>query len=96
MTNDINAKAKEKVYTKSVHIFPSDKSNCGVIPDEEGLIYHFGETKELYPPKYIKLLVNNDLAKEDIAKSLRKLADILEGKIEVQYEEWYQDESLKE
>ena len=94
MASNINA--KEKVYTKSVHIYPSGKSNCGVIPDEDGLIYHFGETKELYPPKHIKILVNNNLKKEEIAKSLRKLADILDGKIEVQYEEWYNDEPSKD
>ena len=87
-----NTETKEKVYTKSVHIFPSKNSNCGVIPDKDGLIFHFGETKELYPPKHIKILVNNELEKIDIAKSLRKLADILEGKEKVQYEEWYQDE----
>ncbi len=85
--------SKEKVYIKSVHIFPSEKSNCGVIPDKDGLIFHFGETKELYPPKHIKILVNNDLEKADIAKSLRKLANILEGKEEVHYEEWYQDKN---
>jgi hypothetical protein len=26
-----NTQVKERVYTKSVHIFPSEKSNCGVI-----------------------------------------------------------------
>ena len=80
---------KEKVYTKSVHIYPSEKSNCGILPDSNGLIFHFGETKELYPPKHIKILVNNDLEKKDIAKSLRKLAEILEGKKKLQYEKQY-------
>lgn len=92
---ETKATTKEKVYTKSVHIYPSEKSNCGVIPDEDGFIYHFGETKELYPPKYIKILVNNEIEKVDIARSLRKLADILEGKVDVQYEESYQQTNPK-
>lgn len=79
--------AKDRIYTKSVHIFPSKKTNCGVIPDKNGLIFHFGETKETYPPKYIKVVVSNDIEKLDIAKSLRKLADILEEKEFVEYEE---------
>jgi len=86
---------KELKYTKSVHIYPSEKSNCGILPDDDGLIFHFGETKEIYPPKYIKILVNNEIDKIDIAKSLRKLADILEGKTEVKYEDWY-DEQINE
>ena len=87
--------SKKNIYTKSVHIYSSKKSNCGVIPDNDGLIFHFGETKELYPTKHIKILVNNELDKIDIAKSLRKLADILEGKKKVQYEKWYQEKNSK-
>lgn len=86
-----NTQVREKVYTKSVHIYPAERSNCGVIPDEDGIIFHFGETKKLYPPKYIKILVNYDLNKNDFANSLRKLADILEGKKEIKYEDWYNE-----
>jgi len=84
-----NTKEREKVSTKSVHIYPSAQSNCGIKPDENGLIYQFGETKEMYPPKYIKILVNNELEKNQIAYALRNLADILEGKKELQFEQWF-------
>ncbi len=84
-----NTSERERVYTKSAHIYPSEKSNCGILPDEDGFIVQFGESKELYPPKYIKVLVNNELDKIEIAKALRKLADILEGKREIKYEEWF-------
>jgi len=83
-----NTQVRELVKTKSAFIYPSENVNCGIIPDENGLIYHFGETKELYPTKYIKISVNNKIDKIDIAKALRSFADILEGKKDVQYEEW--------
>ncbi len=88
-----NTQTRELVSTKSVFIYPSERANCGIIPDENGLIYHFGETKELYPPKYIKILVNNTIDKIDIANALRNFADILEGKKEVQYEAWLIEQS---
>ncbi len=86
-----NSKQQEKTPTKSVHVYPSDKSNCGIIPDEAGLIYQFGETQEIFPPKYIKVLVNNELDKVDIAKALRKLADVIDGTTELNYEEWVEE-----
>lgn len=79
---------QNKFSTKSVHVYKSDKPNCGIIPDEDKLIYQFGEIQEKYPTKYIKLLVNDKLEKHEIAKELRKLADILEGTKKIQYESW--------
>jgi hypothetical protein len=86
---------KERISTKSVHIYPSEKSNCGILPDENGLIFQFGETKELYPPKYIKILVSEKIEKEQIALALRQLADILEGKKELQYEQWFLEQTAE-
>jgi hypothetical protein len=86
---------RERTYAKSVHIYPAEKSNCGILPDENGLIYQFGETKELYPPKYIKILVSNEIEKEQIAFALRQLADILEGKKELQYEQWFLEQTAE-
>ncbi len=88
---DTNSKQKETVPTKSVHVYPSDKANCGIIPDEAGLIYQFGETQEIFPPKYIKVLVNNELEKTEIAKALRKLADVIDGTVELNYEDWVKE-----
>jgi hypothetical protein len=91
-----NTQVSEQVSTKCVFIYPSENVNCGIIPDENGLIFHFGESKELYPPKHIKILVNEKIEKIEIAKALRKLADILEGKAEVKYEQWLIEQSNQE
>ena len=92
---DTNIKTQEKVSTKSVHVYPSEKPNCGIIPDKEGLIYQFGETQEFYPPKYIKVLVKDKLDNTEIAKALRKLADVLDGTTELKYEDWVNELQLK-
>ena len=81
-------KSPEKIPTKSVHVYPSETPNCGIIPDKNGLIYQFGETQETYPPEYIKVLVNKTLNNNEIASTLRLLADILDGTTELKYEEW--------
>jgi len=88
-----NTQTKELVITKSAFIYPSESVNCGIIPDESDLIYHFGETKELFPTKYIKISVNDKIDKTDIAEALRNFADILEGKKEVHYEQWIIEQS---
>ncbi len=95
MESNNTQQQREKVYTKSIHIYQAERSNCGILPDEDGLIFHFGETKELYPPKYIKILVHKDLDKLELAKSLKKLAEILEGKKEVKYEDWYDEQIIQ-
>jgi len=89
-----NTQERELVKTKSAFIYPSENVNCGIIPDENGLIYHFGETKELYPTKYIKISVNDKIEKIDIAMALRNFADILEGKKDVPYEAWLVQQSF--
>jgi len=85
---NLNTKQNEKITTRCIFIYPSENVNCGIIPDKNGLIYHFGESKEMYSTKYMKILVNDKIDKIEIAKVLRNLADILEGKTEVEYEEW--------
>jgi len=91
-----NAQVRVPVSTKCVFIYPSNHVNCGIIPDKDGLIFHFGESKEIYPPKHIKILANDKVDKTELAKTLRKLADILEGNAEVKYEQWLIEQSNQE
>ncbi len=91
-----NSNIKEQILTRCAFIYPSENVNCGIIPDANGLIYHFGESREIYPTKYIKILVNDKLDNITIANALRNLADILEGKSKVDYEQWLIEESNKQ
>ena len=60
--------ADDENRTATCHIYPSDKINCGVLPDENGIIYGSGSIQEKYKTKHIMVCINTDIPVNKVAQ----------------------------
>lgn len=65
--------------SKIIYVYKSDKPNCGIIPDDKGLIFQFGEIEEKYPVKHLKISYNENLSKEELISNLQDIISLLKG-----------------